>query len=357
MLHNSQYKPSKRAKTDFFIVRSIIGKSRQFTMSQPPKLLDQMRQAIRLRNYSYETEKSYVQWVKRYIYFHDKQHPVTLGRAHVEAFLADLAVKGNVAASTQNQALSALLFLYAHVLDQPLGNVEVLWANKPKRLPIVLTQDEVVAVLVQMIGVPRLVAELLYGSGLRVKEALQLRVQDVDFGQRQLIVRDGKGRKDRATPLPDAVTARLQAQLARCRKLHHRDLQQGYGYVSLPDALARKYPNAERDWIWQFVFPSSNLSHNPREDNERLYRHHLHESTIQRAVKVAARKAKIDKRVTPHIFRHSFATHLLERGTDIRTIQELLGHSDVRTTMIYTHVANRGAFGVRSPLDMLHSAE
>lgn len=318
---------------------------------QAPKLLDQMRQAIRLRNYSYETEKSYVQWVKRYILFHSKRHPNEMGRAEVEQFLAHLAVKENVAASTQNQALSALLFLYNHLLDRPLGHVDVLWAKKPKRLPIVLTQEEVMTVLAYMQGTTLLISQLLYGGGLRVTEALGLRVQDLDFGQRLIVVRDGKGQKDRTTPLPDKVVAPLQAHLRTVKALHHRDLQSGHGYVALPNALAKKYPNANRAWQWQFVFPSSNLSQNPREEDGQLYRHHLHDSTIQRAVKTAAKKAKIDKRVTPHVFRHSFATHLLERGVDIRTIQELLGHQDLRTTMIYTHVANRTATGVRSPLD------
>ncbi len=320
---------------------------------QKPKLLQQVRDKVRLRNYSYRTEQSYVAWVKRYILFHDKKHPAEMGRPEVEAFLKHLAVEGNVAASTQNQALSALLFLYNEVLDMPLGYVEVLWAKKPKRLPIVLTRGEVKALLNQLDGAPLLISQLLYGGGLRVMEGLRLRVQDVDFGQRLLVVRDGKGNKDRTVPLPEVSVAALQRQLGRVEALHHHDLQQGFGYVPLPNALAKKYPNAERGWLWQFIFPSTTLSNNPRGTDDKLYRFHLHESTVQRAVKRAAQGAKIPKRVSPHVLRHSFATHLLERGTDIRTIQTLLGHKNLQTTMIYTHVVNRGAMGVRSPLDEL----
>ena len=318
---------------------------------QKPKLLDQVRDKIRLRNYSYRTEQSYTSWVKRFILFHNKQHPMEMGKPEVEAFLKHLAVEDNVAASTQNQALSALLFLYNEVLEQPIGYVDVLWAKKPKRLPIVLTRSEVKAVFEQLNGVPLLISQLLYGGGLRVTEGLRLRVQDIDFGQRLLVVRDGKGQKDRTAPLPDTVVTTLQQHLAEVEALHHQDLQQGHGRAPLPDALARKYPQGETEWQWQFVFPSATLSLNPRADNGTLYRFHLHESTVQRAVKQAAKAAKIPKRVSPHTFRHSFATHLLERGTDIRTIQELLGHKNLQTTMIYTHVVNRGAMGVRSPLD------
>ncbi len=322
-------------------------------MTQKRKLLDRVRDAVRLKNYSYRTEKAYVNWVKRYILFHEKRHPEEMGRDEIEAFLTHLAVEGNVAASTQNQALSALLFLYNEVLYKPLGFVEVTWAKKPVRLPVVLTKKEVSAVMKHLSGASLLVVQLLYGSGLRLTECLRLRVQDVDFGQKILFVRDGKGQKDRTTTFPQVVIAPLQTHLNRVKQLHHQDLQQGLGYAPLPTALARKYPNAEIEWLWQFVFPSANLSKNPREANEKLYRYHLHESTVQRAVRQAAKLAKIGKRVTPHTFRHSFATHLLEVGYDIRTIQELLGHKDVKTTMIYTHVANRGVLGVRSPLDEL----
>ncbi|MCP5097770.1 MAG: integron integrase [Chloroflexi bacterium] len=322
-------------------------------MVKKPKLLVQVRDAIRLKNYSYRTEKSYVRWVRRFILYHKKRHPKEMGRNEVEAFLKHLAVEGNVAASTQNQALSALLFLYNVVLRQPLADVDVTWAKKPVRLPIVLTREEVSAVMEYLNNIPLLVVQLLYGAGLRLTEGLRLRVQDVDFGQNMLVVRDGKGQKDRTTTLPNAVVCMLSAHLNEVKKKHHQDLQQGYGHAPLPNALARKYPNAEKEWQWQFVFPSHMLSKNPRGDGETLYRYHLHESTIQRAVRKAAKNAEIDKRVTPHVFRHSFATHLLEAGYDIRTIQELLGHKDVKTTMIYTHVANRGVLGVRSPLDEL----
>lgn len=324
-----------------------------FSMTKKRKLLDQVRDAIRLKNYSYRTEKAYVHWVKRFILYHQKRHPEEMGRDEVEAFLTHLAVEGNVAASTQNQALSALLFLYNDVLHQPLSNVEVTWAKKPVRLPIVLTQAEVRHVMQFLSGVPLLVVQLLYGGGLRLTECLRLRVQDIDFGQKMLVVRDGKGQKDRTTTLPDSVISALQTHLQMVKKRHHNDLQQGYGRVPLPNALAKKYPNAEMEWLWQFMFPSKTLSKNPRSDNDVLYRYHLHESTIQRAVRKAAQQAGIAKRVNPHVFRHSFATHLLEAGYDIRTIQELLGHKDVKTTMIYTHVAQRGVMGVRSPLDEL----
>lgn len=321
-------------------------------MSQQPKLLDQVRNALRLKHYSYRTEQSYVHWIKQYILFHDKRHPAEMGNPEVAAFLTDLAVTGGVAASTQNQALSALLFLYGHVLERPLGHVEVLWAQKPKRLPVVLTRDEVQGVMQHLSGTLLLVTQLLYGSGLRVTEGLRLRVKDVDFGQNLIIVRDGKGFKDRTTTLPEAVRPALQTHLQQVKALHHADLQAGNGRSSLPNALARKYPNANTEWAWQFVFPSKSLAKDPRGD-ETLFRHHLHESTIQKAIRKAAQSSGIPKRISPHTFRHSFATHLLEANYDIRTIQELLGHKDVKTTMIYTHVANRGVMGVRSPLDEL----
>lgn len=325
------------------------------TKSKPnqPKLLDRVAHTIRLRNYSYRTEQTYVHWIRRYILFHGKRHPSEMGKPQVEQFLTHLAVNGDVAASTQNQALSALIFLYKQVLDQPLGHVEVMWAKKPTRLPVVLTQTEVARVLAQLNGVPLLVAQLLYGGGLRLSEALSLRVQDIDFGQRLLVVRNGKGHKDRTSTLPDRCVQPLQIQLQRVQHLHHRDLQDGNGRVSMPNALAKKYPNAAREWVWQFVFPSKSLSRDPQSETVTLYRHHLHDSSIQRPVKAAAKRAGIQKRVSPHVFRHSFATHLLERGTDIRTIQQLLGHKDLKTTMVYTHVVNRGAMGVPSPLDFL----
>lgn len=321
--------------------------------NKPPKLLEQVRDRVRLRNYSYRTEKSYVSWVKRFILFHHKKHPNEMGRPEVEAFLKDLAVNREVAASTQNQALSALLFLYNDVLQKPLGYVDVLWAKKPKRLPVVMTRKEVKAVLSCLDGKFLLIGQLLYGGGLRVLECLRLRVKDVDFGQRLLVIRDGKGQKDRTTTLPEIVVPSLRAHLENVKSLHHSDLQSGFGRAPLPNALRRKYPNGERDWAWQFVFPSHNLSVDPRGKPDVLYRYHLHESTVQRAIKRAVKEANIPKHISPHTFRHSFATHLLEGGTDIRTIQVLLGHKSLQTTMIYTHVVNQGAMGVRSPLDVL----
>lgn len=316
-----------------------------------PKLLDQVRHTLRLKHYSYQTEKTYVQWVKRFIMYHDKRHPTEMGKEEVEAFLTYLAVDQHVSASTQNQALSALLFLYNEVLQKPPGWIDVTWAKKPERLPVVLTREEVRAVLAQLSGGILLIVQLLYGAGLRLNECLSLRVQDIDFGQRLIVVRDGKGQKDRTTTLPERVVPDLHKHLAVVQKQHHADLQKGNGRAPLPDALDRKYVNAEREWVWQFVFPSKTLSRNPRADHDTLYRFHVHESTVQRAVKTAAGKAGISKRINPHVFRHSFATHLLEAGHDIRTIQELLGHKDVKTTMIYTHVLNKGPLGVRSPLD------
>lgn len=319
-------------------------------MSQPPKLLDRVRERIRFKHYSLRTEDSYVQWIKRFILFHGKRHPAEMGAVEVEAFLTHLAVEGNVAASTQNQARSALLFLYKEVLGSELpwlNNVEQ--AKKPRRLPVVLNEDEVREVLARLGNVHWLVAALLYGAGLRLMEALRLRVQDVDFKRREILVRNGKGFKDRVTMLPDRVVSRLQGHLATVRGLHEKDLAEGFGEVHLPYALERKYPAAGKSWGWQYVFPSGNRSVDPRSGKTR--RHHLDEQTIQRAVKQAVRSAGIVKAATPHTLRHSFATHLLQKGQDIRTVQELLGHEDVQTTMIYTHVLNRGGHGVTSPLD------
>ncbi|TBV04483.1 integron integrase [Stutzerimonas kirkiae] len=315
-----------------------------------PKLLDQLRQQIRVRNYSIRTETVYAEWAKRYIRFHLYRHPAEMGAAEIEAFLTHLAVKRDVSASTQNQALAALLFLYKEVLKLDLPRLQgVVRAKKPKRLPVVLSQDEVALLLERMQGVQRLVANLLYGSGLRLLEAPRLRAKDVDFARREILVRDGKGQKDRVTMLPTRVVEPLQAHLEMVRRLHREDLVDGLGEANLPFALARKYPNAAREWGWQFVFPSVNRSCDPR--GQGIFRHHLHEKTIQRAVREAARRAGLLKHATPHSLRHSFATHLLEAGQDIRTVQELLGHSDVKTTMIYTHVLNRGGLAVLSPLD------
>ena len=313
------------------------------------KLLDRVRDAIRVKHYSIRTEQAYVSWIKRYIYFHDVRHPAEMGAPEVEAFLTHLAVNENVAASTQNQALSALLFLYREVLHQDLGPIDALRAKKPKRLPTVLTKDEIRRVLDHLSSTHQLMAKLLYGSGLRLMECLRLRVKDVDFAQRQIIVRNGKGEKDRVTMLPESLVAPLQDHLRFVERLHQEDLAKGFGAVYLPYALERKYPNANREWIWQYVFPSRRLSVDPRSGVVR--RHHLHESGLQKAVRAAARTAEIPKKVSCHTFRHSFATHLLESGYDIRTVQELLGHKNVKTTMIYTHVLNRGPLAVRSPLD------
>jgi integron integrase len=315
-----------------------------------PRLLDQVRQQIRVRNYSIRTGAVYAEWIKRYIRFHHYRHPLEMGGAEIEAFLTHLAVKRNVAGATQNQALAALLFLYKEVLkvDLPWLN-GIVRAKKPKHLPVVLTRDEVSRVLVQMSGVKWMVATLLYGSGLRLLEALRLRVKDVEFARGEVVVRDGKGQKDRVTMLPRTLVVPLREHLELVEALHQQDLAEGFGRANLPFALARKYPNAAADWAWQFVFPSGNRSVDPR--SKGVFRHHVHEKTIQRAIREAVRSAGVIKPATPHTLRHSFATHLLESGQDIRTVQELLGHADVKTTMIYTHVLNRGGLGVLSPLD------
>jgi integron integrase len=319
---------------------------------QPAKLLDRVRGAIRARHYSLRTEEAYVSWIRRFILFHHKRHPAEMGEPEINQFLTHLAVAENVAASTQNQALSAILFLYQEVLEADLDRVEgVVRAKKPRRLPEVLTREEVRACLNCMSGTPKIVALLLYGAGLRLLEALRLRVKDVDFTMNQIAVRDGKGQKDRITMLPAAVTPLLVDHLLQIRRIHEADLRRSYGRVYLPGALAEKYPSADRQWGWQYVFPAGSLSLDPRSGKKR--RHHLDESAIQRAVKEAVLKAGVHKPATPHTLRHSFATHLLEDGYDIRTVQDLLGHQDVRTTMIYTHVLNRGGRGVRSPADQL----
>ena len=317
-----------------------------------PRLLDRVRHAIETRHYSRRTEKAYVHWIKRYIFFHGKRHPAEMGAAEVAAFLTSLAVQGKVAASTQNQALSALLFLYREVLGIDLPWLdEVVRAKRPLHLPVVLTREEVRAVLQRLDGVPRLMAVLLYGAGLRLLECCRLRAKDVDFATNQLTIRDGKGHKDRATMLPAAVKADLLAHLERVRRQHEDDLRHGAGWVELPGARLRKYPNAGRAWGWQWVFPATRIYVDRVTSQHR--RHHLHESVLQRAVKDAVRSAGIAKPATCHTFRHSFATHLLEDSHDIRTVQELLGHRDVSTTMIYTHVLNRGPAGVRSPADRM----
>ncbi len=314
------------------------------------KLLDQIKAKIRTLHYSIRTESAYLHWAKRYILFHGKTHPAEMGEKEVGAFLTYLAVERNVAASTQNQALSALLFLYEAVLDRPLNRVgDVARAKRPERLPVVFTRDEVRAILARLRGDRWLMASLLYGSGLRLMECLRLRVKDVDFGQNHLIVRDGKGQKDRVTVLPSSLVEPLRTQVERVAEIHRQDLLDGFGHAYLPFALARKYPEADQHSGWQYLFPASARSIDPRSGRER--RHHEGEANLQRAVKAAVRASGTAKPGSCHTFRHSFATHLLENGSDIRTVQELLGHADVRTTMIYTHVLNAGPMGVRSPLD------
>lgn len=318
----------------------------------PPKLLDQVAARIRVMHYSLRTERVYVDWIKRFILHHGKRHPRDMGAAEVEAFLSYLAVARNISASTQNQAKSALLFLYKEVLGIDLPWLDkVTQAKVPKRLPVVLTRDEVQSLLIRTEGTMWLIASLLYGSGLRLMECLRLRVKDVDFARGEILVREGKGFEDRVTMLPASLVEPLKQHLQRVQALHAEDLAAGYGEVHMPMALDRKYPNAGKSSGWQYVFPSARLSMDPR--SKTIRRHHADEKTVQRAVKKALRLSGIHKPATPHTLRHSFATHLLEGGYDIRTVQELLGHSDVSTTMIYTHVLNKGGRGVTSPLDIL----
>jgi integron integrase len=321
-------------------------------MAHPPKLLDRVRDAVRTRHYSRRTEEAYAAWIRRYIVFHRKTHPGQMGAAEISQFLTWLAVDRRVSASTQNQALSALLFLYKQVLSIELAAVPpVVRARTPDRLPVVLSSDEVGAILKQLTGTERLFVMLLYGTGLRLEEGLDLRVKDLDFDRHQIIVRQGKGRKDRVTMLPAAAKEALPGHLADVRRLHEADLARGFGRVALPFALDRKFPHAPTEWRWQFVFPAKRMCRDPRFGLPSRY--HPHESVVQKAVAEAARAAGITKRVGPHTMRHSFATQSLEDGYDIRTVQELLGHRDVRTTMIYLHVMTRGALGVKSPLDRL----
>jgi integron integrase len=319
-------------------------------MPESIRLLDQLRHQIRLRHYSYRTEQSYVGWVQRYIRYHELKHPSALGAADVERFLTHLAVDRKVAANTQAQALSSVLFLYKQVLNIDLPWLDnVVRASRPRRLPVVLTQAEARAVIAQLQGTAWLIVSLLYGSGLRVLEALRLRVKDLEFNVQQIIVRSGKGSKDRVSVLPATLVDPLQVHLRRVREQHELAIKGGYGTVEMPYALARKYPAAETSWAWQYVFPAEHPSLDRRSGIRQ--RHHIHETRVQRAVRTAAHRAGIMKPVSPHTFRHSFATHLLEAGYDIRTVQELLGHKDVTTTQIYTHVMQKGANAVRSPLD------
>ena len=309
---------------------------------------------MRREHYSLSTERTYCNWVRQFIQFHKiltKEALFVEQKQKVEDFLNYLAIAKNVAASTQNQAFNALVFLYKRVLESPLENVKAARSSKEARIPVVLTRGEVKQVLSLLDGVPELVVKLLYGSGLRITEAVRLRVQDIDFGFKQVTVRDGKGMKDRVTPFPGNLESLLRNHLERVKMIHEKDLAQGFGCVYLPYALSHKYPNAEREWNWQYVFPGRGLSKDPR--SEIIRRHHVDQSVINKAIKKAVRKLGIYKKVSAHTFQHSFATHLLQRGTDIRTIQSLLGHADLQTTMIYTHVLQQGGAGVVSPLDDL----
>jgi len=315
-----------------------------------PKLLDRVRSVLRMRHYSYRTEKTYLQWIRQYIFFHNVRNPAEMGAAELEAFLSHLAVERSVSASTQNQALAALLFLYREVLSLDLPWLENFTpAKRSSHVPVVLTREEVRRILKQLDGTNLLIANLLYGAGLRLHEALRLRVKDLDFGFGQIVVRDGKGGKDRLTVLPKKTIEPLKEQLETARTLHERDLKNDGGRVVMPFALARKYPNAEREWCWQFVFPSKSLSTDPR--TGKIGRHHVSASSLQKAFKIALQKSRVVKNASPHTLRHSFATHLLENGQDIRTIQDLLGHKELTTTMIYTHILAQNKLGVKSPLD------
>ena len=315
-------------------------------------LLEQVSEVMRLRHYSIRTERSYIGWIKRYCIFHDMKHPVNMGISEIEAFLSDLATNEKIGRSTQNQAFNALLFLYKQVLRIPLDEpINALRSPRRQRVPVVMTQEETRRVLGAMSGQMKMMAQLMYGSGLRLMECVRLRIQDLDFSADQLTVRSGKGNKDRLTMLPVEIQPELREHLKRVKLIHDRDLDGGYGHVYIPPALARKYPSASKQWIWQYVFPAPSRSKDPRSEETR--RHHIHATAFQKALKKAVQLSGITKRVTSHTFRHSFATHLLANGYDIRTIQDLLGHADVSTTMIYTHVLNKGGRGVKSPLDSL----
>lgn len=320
-------------------------------VSKAPKLMEQLRQAIILRGYSVQTERSYAHWIKRYIYFHKKRHPADMAEHEIKQFLNHLVLNRNLAAKTQHQALCAIIFLYKKVLQIDIGELDLTYSKKPQKLPVVLSQQEVKRLLGFLPEPYHLMASLMYGSGLRVGEVLGLRVLDVDFDRRSIIVRNGKGGKDRITVLPDRLVPQLKSEMEKARLLHKQDVENGYGTVYLPHALARKYPGAAKSFMWQFIFASQNLSRHPH--GSELRRHHLHRKTIQRALERAKKLAGICKHITCHTLRHSFATHLLEQGYDIRTIQELLGHRDVSTTMIYTHVLNKGGRAVLSPADVI----
>ena len=321
-------------------------------MDNSPRLMNQVRNTIRTHHYSLRTEQTYLHWIKRYILYHNKRHPREMGKPEISDFLSYLAVKKHVSASTQNQALSALLFLYKKVLVLEIDWIDdVVRAKRPVRLPVVLSREDVSLLLRNLTGIHKLLAWLLYGTGMRVGEAVGLRIQDVDFSYRQITIRSGKGNKDRVTVFPARLVKPLKKQVAHSRSLYELDRRENNPGIYLPDALEKKYPNAGTEWPWQWVFPSSHLSKDPRSGIIR--RHHLYEKNLQRAVKRTARDVGLSRRVTTHTLRHCFATHLLENGYDIRTVQELLGHNDVKTTMIYTHVLNKGGRGVKSPADTL----
>jgi integron integrase len=315
-----------------------------------PRLLDQVRQVIRVKHYSLRTEESYISWIKRFIFFHNKKHPIEMGEKEIGQFITHLAKNGRVSASTQNQALCAIVFLYKNVLHKDLNNtISIYWSKRPKKLPVVLSKSEIAEVLKNLKDTHWLIGMLLYGAGLRLSETLQLRVKDIDFSYNQIFVRDSKGEKDRITMLPQKVIPSLKKHLNKVEKIHLEDLKNGYGSVYLPNALERKYPNAKYEFGWQYIFPATRISIDPV--SGALRRHHLYDTVIQKAVKQAIRNAGIVKPASCHTFRHSFATHLLESGYDIRTIQELLGHKNLETTMIYTHVVKQGGMGVISPAD------
>ncbi len=320
-------------------------------MTNSPKLLEQMKNTLRRKHYAYRTEKSYIDWARRYILFHNKRHPQEMGVPEIESYLTYLAVERSVSASTQNQALAGIIFLYTQVLKIEINPKEInaSRAKRSQNLPVVLSKEEAHKTINLMVGTHKLMAQILYGGGLRLMEVMRLRTKDIDFANQKIIIRSGKGDKDRITMLPEKIIKPLQNHLFRVQEEHKLHLKNGNGSVYLPNALAYKYPNAKNEWQWQWVFPSKNISTDPRSGETR--RHHLSASSLQRAVRKAGKLSGINKRISPHTFRHSFATHLLENGYDIRTVQELLGHKNVQTTMIYTHVLNRGGIYVRSPLD------
>ncbi|MFZ0453582.1 MAG: integron integrase [Ignavibacteriaceae bacterium] len=319
--------------------------------SRKPKLIDQIKTVMRVHHYSKRTEEAYTKWIKDFISFHKNEHPIKLGAPEISEYLKFLAVNRNVSSSTQNLALCAIVFLYKHVLKRDISKIDLVWAKKDKRLPTVFTRNEIKAILDQLNGVNLIIANLLYGAGLRLMECIRLRVKDIEFEYSQIIVRNGKGRKDRVTLLPETLKEKLEQHLKKVENLHNRDLEKGFGIVYLPNALDKKYPNAGKEPGWQYVFPSPQISIDQRTGIKR--RHHIDENVLQKVVKTAIRKAGIKKQGSCHTFRHSFATHLLEDGYDIRTVQELLGHENLNTTMIYTHVMKKGGLGVKSPADRL----